>query len=46
MRRDPQTVYDEIRRKLRNLDNRLQGMEKYVTSPRFDLDQEFRNLER
>jgi phage shock protein C len=46
MRRDPQTVYDEIRRKLRNLDNRLQGMEKYVTSPRFDLDQEFRDLER
>lgn len=45
VRRDPHTVCHNIRRKLRNLDNRLQGMERYVTSPRFDLDQEFRDLE-
>ena len=46
VRRDPHNVFDEIRRKLRSLDKRLQGMERYVTSPRFDLDQEFRDLER
>ena len=46
VRRDPRTVCDDIRRKVRILDKRLQGMERYVTSPRFDLDQEFRDLER
>lgn len=44
VRRDPHYACDDIRRKFRDLDNRLQGMEQYVTSPRFDLDQEFRNL--
>lgn len=46
VRRDPHRACDDVRRTLRNLDKRLQGMEQYVTSPRFDLDQEFRDLER
>jgi len=40
---NPRRLY--IRSKFRDLDRRLQGMEHYVTSPRFDLDQEFRDLE-
>jgi phage shock protein C len=44
VRRDPSYACDDIRRKFRDLDARLQGMERYVTSPRFDLDEEFRNL--
>ncbi len=44
VRRDPHYAFDDIRRKFRDLDTRLQGMEQYVTSPRFDLDQEFRDL--
>lgn len=45
VRRDPHYACDDIRRKFRDLDARLQGMEQYVTSPRFDLDQQFRDLE-
>ena len=44
VRRDPHYACGDIRRKFRDLDTRLQGMEHYVTSPRFDLDQEFRDL--
>lgn len=44
VRRDPHYACDDIRRKFRDLDTRLQSMEHYVTSPRFDLDQEFRDL--
>jgi len=46
VRRDPHYTCDDIRQKFRELDSRLQGMEQYVTSPRFDLDQEFRDLEK
>ena len=45
VRRDPHFASDDIRSKFRDLDSRLQGMEHYVTSPRFDLDQKFRDLE-
>ena len=45
VRRDPHFTCDDIRSKFRDLDRRLQGMEQYVTSPRFDLDQKFRDLE-
>jgi len=45
IRRDPHFTCDDIRGKFRGLDRRLQGMEQYVTSPRFDLDQKFRDLE-
>lgn len=44
VRRDPHFTCDDIRGKFRDLDHRLQGMEQYVTSPRFDLDQQFRDL--
>jgi phage shock protein C len=44
VRRDPHFTFDDIRSKFRDLDNRLQGMERYVTSPRFDLDQKFKDL--
>jgi phage shock protein C len=44
VRRDPHYAVDDIRRKFRDLDMRLQGLEQYVTSPRFDLDEEFRRL--
>ena len=45
VRRDPHFTCDDIRGAFRDLDRRLQGIERYVTSPRFDLDQEFRGLE-
>jgi phage shock protein C len=45
VRRDPHFTMDDIRMRYRDLDGRLQGIEQYVTSPRFDLDQKFRDLE-
>jgi phage shock protein C len=44
VRRDPHNTLREVRAKFRSLDERLQRMERYVTSPRFDLDREFDNL--
>lgn len=44
VRRDPHDTLREVRAKFRDLDTRLQRMESYVTSPRFDLDREFENL--
>jgi hypothetical protein len=34
-----------VRHKLREVDARLQKMERYVTSPGFNLDKEFRDLQ-
>jgi phage shock protein C len=45
VRRDPHFTCDHMRATFRDLDRRLQGMERYVTSPRFDLDQKFRDLD-
>jgi phage shock protein C len=45
VRRDPHFTMGDIRTRYRDLDTRLQGLEQYVTSPRFDLDQKFRDLE-
>ena len=45
VRRDPQNVFDDVRHKFRDLDMRLQRMEEYVTSSRFDLDREFKDLQ-
>ena len=45
VRRDPHHASADIRSKFRDLDKRMQAMEQYVTSPRFDLDREFRDLE-
>ncbi|MEJ2602123.1 MAG: envelope stress response membrane protein PspC [Gammaproteobacteria bacterium] len=45
LRSSPQATMAEIRRRFQRLDSRLARMERYVTSPRFDLDREFRDLE-
>lgn len=44
MRSDPGATMSEVKRRFRKLDSRLARLERYVTSSRFDLDQEFRNL--
>lgn len=43
IRRAKPTV-DEVRKRYASLDERLARIEKYVTSSRYELDQEFRNL--
>ncbi len=45
LRSSPQATMAEIRRRFQRLDSRLARMERYVTSPRFNLDREFRDLE-
>jgi hypothetical protein len=35
---------EKVRERYRSLDERLARIEKYVTSSRYDLDREFRNL--
>lgn len=45
LRSSPQATMAEIRRRFQRLDGRLARMERYVTSPRFNLDREFRDLE-
>ena len=44
VRSAPAQTADDIRRRFRTLDRRLARMEKYVTSSRYELDREFRNL--
>jgi len=44
MRSDPAQTLSDIRRRFQSLNNRLARLERYVTSPRFNLDQEFRRL--
>lgn len=44
VRSSPAQTADDIRRRFRSLDRRLASMEKYVTSSRYELDREFRNL--
>lgn len=46
MRQSPRSTLSDVRYRFRQLDQRLQKMERYVTSPRFDLDREFEDLER
>lgn len=41
--RQSHTMHD-VRQRYQSLDSRLARLERYVTSPRFKLDQEFRNL--
>ncbi|MCG8434829.1 MAG: envelope stress response membrane protein PspC [Gammaproteobacteria bacterium] len=45
MRSSPSNLSYSVRHKFRELDTKLQRMERYVTSPRFKLDKEFRDLE-
>lgn len=44
LRSDPAATLNDVRRRFQSLDSRLARLERYVTSPRFDLDQEFRKL--
>jgi phage shock protein C len=44
VRASPQSTLSGTRHRFRELDLRLQRMERYVTSPRFQLDREFRDL--
>ena len=44
VRSDPRHTMAEVGRRYKKMDARLAKLERYVTSPRFDLDQEFRNL--
>lgn len=46
VRRSPKATLSDVRYRFRQLDQSLQRMERYVTSPRFKLDRDFRNLER
>lgn len=44
LRSSPKQTLSDVRRRLQSMDSRLARLERYVTSSRFDLDQEFRNL--
>lgn len=44
VRSDPHDTLGSVRHRFRELDSRLQQLEKYVTSNRFKLDREFRHL--
>ena len=44
MRSDPAQTLNDVKRRFQALDSRLARLERYVTSPRFDVDQEFRKL--
>ena len=44
VRSDPHDMLSSVRYRFRDLDSRLQRLEKYVTSSRFDLDSQFRRL--
>lgn len=45
MRTSPQGTFSSMRHKFREMEARLQRMERYVTSSRFNLDKEFRDLQ-
>jgi phage shock protein C len=44
LRSSPTQAMNDVRRRFRTLDRRLARLEKYVTSSRFQLDQEFKRL--
>ena len=44
VRSSPMQTAADVRRRFQSLDRRLARMEKYVTSSRYELDREFRNL--
>lgn len=44
VRSDPTRTLHEVKRRFQSLDSRLARLERYVTSSRFNLDQEFRKL--
>jgi phage shock protein C len=44
VRSDPAKTVNDVRRRYQALESRLARLERYVTSSRFELDQEFRKL--
>jgi len=44
LRSNPAKTLGDVRRRYQGLERRLARLERYVTSPRYQLDQEFRNL--
>ncbi|MFK8015467.1 MAG: envelope stress response membrane protein PspC [Gammaproteobacteria bacterium] len=46
IRKSPKATFSNVRFRLRQIDQSLQRMERYVTSPRFTLDRDFQDLER
>jgi len=44
VRVSPQDMFSGLRHRFRELDARMQRMERYVTSSRYNLDREFENL--
>lgn len=44
VRSDPGQTLTDVKRRFQSLDSRLARLERYVTSSRFNLDQEFRKL--
>ncbi len=44
VRSAPAEAVSDVRRRFQSLDSRLAKLERYVTSSRFNLDQEFKNL--
>lgn len=44
VRAAPRQTLSDVRRRFQSLDSRLARLERYVTSPRFELDQEFKKL--
>ncbi|MGH8127235.1 MAG: envelope stress response membrane protein PspC [Gammaproteobacteria bacterium] len=45
VRRSPSETFHDVRHRFRDIDLRMQRMERYVTSNRYDLDRQFRDLE-
>lgn len=44
LRSSPRQTLNDVRRRFQTLDSRLARLERYVTSSRFNLDQEFKKL--
>lgn len=44
VRSSPAETVSDVKRRFQSLDSRLARLERYVTSPKFDLDEEFRRL--
>ena len=44
IRKSPEETFSKVSYRFKNIDSRLQKMERYVTSTRFDLDQQFDEL--
>ena len=44
LRSSPGQTLGDVKRRYQSLDSRLARLERYVTSPKFNLDQEFRKL--